>query len=289
MSAIGVVLRAAEARGTVRRVGNQYLINCPDPDHPDVHPSCYIAEKEDGRVVIDCKSKGCAFKAMAKGLGLTEQDFFPSKAEKSAARRTGRNPDPAQKAIEAACKAQTIIDAGHDARNDHPYAVRKLLTLPATLREISQADAKRILGYPPKCKGEPLQGRLLVVPVYIADKLSTCELIDGAGRKSAVFGGTKRGGLWTTADLPEGDGTGLTIIIGEGVATVISATMATGHLGVAALCWGNLLAAGKTIRQRYPRAKLVFVADLGIGVQKSSEAARAVDGYVAVPNFGDGQ
>jgi putative DNA primase/helicase len=194
-----------------------------------------------------------------------------------------------QKAADAARKAQALVNAAEDARNDHPYAVRKLLKLPATLREICQADAARILGYPPKSDDEPLQGRLLVVPVYIDGKLSTCELIDEAGRKSAIYGGTKKGGLWTTADLPEGDGVGLTIIIGEGVATVTSATIATGNVGVAALSCGNLLDVGKAIRQRYPRAKVVFVADLGIGVKKSTEAARAVDGYVALPNFGDGQ
>jgi phage/plasmid primase-like uncharacterized protein len=63
--------------------------------------------------------------------------------------------------------------------------------------------------------------------------------------------------------------------------------MATGHLGVAALSCGNLLAVGKIIRKRYPCVKIVFVADLGIGVKKSTEAARAVDGYVAIPTFGD--
>jgi putative DNA primase/helicase len=225
----------------------------------------------------------------ASGIqNLSDAERSAHKARVQAARKE-HDANEKRKAAAAARKARALVNAAEDARNDHPYAVRKLLKLPATLREICQADAERILGYPPKSDDEPLQGRLLVVPVYIDGKLSTCELIDGAGRKSAVFGGTKRGGLWTTADLPEGDGAGLTIIIGEGVATVISATMATGHLGVAALCCGNLLAVGKTIRQRYPRAKLVFVGDLGIGVKKATEAAWTVDGYVAVPSFGDGQ
>jgi putative DNA primase/helicase len=193
------------------------------------------------------------------------------------------------KAAEAARKTQALIDAAEDARNDHPYAVRKLLKLPATLREIDLAGAVRILGYAPKCDDEPLQGRLLVVPIYVTGKLSTCELIDEVGRKSAIFGGTKKAGFWTTQALPDGNGAGLTIIIGEGVATVISATMATGHIGVAALSCGNLLAVGKAMRLRYPRSKIVFVADLGIGVKKATEAARAVDGYVAAPSFGDKQ
>ena len=289
MSAIDTVLAAAEAHASVRRVGNEYLTNCPALDHPDKHPSCYLREADDGSVVINCKSKGCTFKAMAEGLGLKEQDFFPTRNEPAAHRPKKKKPDPAWKAAAAAHKAQALIGAAQDARNDHPYAVRKLLTLPATLREIDLADAVRILNYPPKCEDELLQGRLLVVPIYVAGKLSTCELIDEVGRKSAVFGGTKKAGFWTTQALPDGDGAGLTIVIGEGMATVVSASMATGYLGVAALSCGNLLAVGKAIRLRYPRSKIVFMADLGIGVKKATEVARAVGGFVAVPSFGDGQ
>jgi putative DNA primase/helicase len=225
----------------------------------------------------------------ASGMqNLSDAERSAHKARVQAAREK-HDADEKRKAANAARRAQAIIDASHDPHNDHPYAVGKLLVLPATVREIDLADAERILGYPPKYNEQHLQGRLLVVPVYIGGKLSTVEMIDESGRKSAIYGGTKTAGYWATADLPEGDGAGLTIIIGEGMATVISATMATGHFGVSALCCGNLMAVGKTMRQRYPRSKIVFVADLGIGVKKSTEAACAVDGYVAIPNFGEAQ
>jgi putative DNA primase/helicase len=224
----------------------------------------------------------------ASGIrNLSDAERYAHKARVQAAREKHDASDK-RKAASAARKAQALVGTALDARNDHPYAAGKLLTLPATLREIGQADAERILGYPPKSDDEPLQGRLLVVPVYIDGKLSTCELIDESGRKSAIFGGTKKGGLWSTQALPDGDGTGLTIIIGEGMATVVSASMATGYLGVAALCCGNLLAIGKAIRKRYRNAKIIFIADLGIGVKKATGAARTIDGFVAVPNFGDG-
>ena len=225
----------------------------------------------------------------ASGIqNLSDADRSAHKARIQAAREEHEARDK-QKAADAARKAQALLDAAQTARNDHPYAVRKLLTVPSTLREIGQADALRILGYTPRCGDEPLEGRLLVVPIYIDGKLSTVELIDEHGGKHAIHGGKKKTGFWTTQALPDGDGSGSTVLIAEGMATTVSATMATGYLGVAALSCGNLLDVGKAIRHRYPRAKLVFVADLGIGVEKSTEAARAVDGYVAVPDFGDGQ
>jgi len=192
---------------------------------------------------------------------------------------------------EAARKAQALLDATRPARADHPYVARKQI-VPAGLREIDLADVVRIIGYPPKGgkNQEPLEGpTVLVVLVYIDGILSTVEMIDGPGRKSFLAGGRTGGGYWTTDDLPDSDWTDdLEILIGEGMATVLSASMATGHLGVAAMSCGNLAAVGKAIRGRYPKAKIVFVADVGTGEEKSAEAARVVGGLVAVPKFPDG-
>ena len=55
-------------------------------------------------------------------------------------------------------------------------------------------------------------------PVKISERLSTIELIDGDGRKTALKGrGTKTGGYWAAQPLPEGDGNGTVLMIGEGV------------------------------------------------------------------------
>lgn len=200
---------------------------------------------------------------------------------------SGKAFDSREKAEEAARKAQALVDGSRPAGADHPYLTRKQVRAPETLHEIDLVDARRILGYRPKKDDELLQGRLLVAPVYADEALSTCELIDEAGRKSAIAGGRKSGGFWTTENLPDCDWLSLTLIIGEGVATVLSASMATGYPGVAALSCGNLLAVGKALRERYPDAKIVFVADLGNGASKASEAARDVRGLLAVPDFGE--
>ena len=161
----------------------------------------------------------------------------------------------------------------------------------ATLREIDAGAAAAILGYAPKSGGDLLTGRLLVVPVKQGDGTSTLELIDGDKRKAALAGrGSKVGGYWATERLPDGDGAGLTLLIGEGVATVLSASEATGHPAIAALSSGNLPAVAKAMRERYPAAALVILADLvkatGEPDPHAIEAARSVGGKLAIPDFG---
>lgn len=129
------------------------------------------------------------------------------------------------------------------------------------------------------------------MPVKVAGELSTLELIDAGGRKWAVFGGAKTGGYWAAQPLPNGDGTGLTLLIGEGVATLLSSRQATGHLAIAALSAGNLPAVAKAMRERFPAATLVILADLvkdtGEPDPHAIETARAISGLVAIPDFGE--
>ena len=191
----------------------------------------------------------------------------------------------AQKQAEAAKKAATLWKAAAPAQANHPYLIRKGVAPVETLREIKAAQAAEILGYPPKSDGEPLAGRLLVAPVEIERQISTAELIDEAGRKSAIAGGAKSSGYWTAQPLPDGDGSGLTLAIGEGVATVLSARAATGYASLAALSAGNVPKAAQAMRARYPAARLVILADLGHGRAKAEEAARATGAALAAPDF----
>ncbi|MBK9312624.1 MAG: DUF3987 domain-containing protein [Rhodocyclaceae bacterium] len=130
-----------------------------------------------------------------------------------------------------------------------------------------------------------------MVPVKQGDGISTLELIDGDGRKAALVGrGSKAGGYWATERLPDGDGDGLTLQIGEGVATGLSGKEANGNPTIAALSSGNLPAVAKAMRERYPAAALVILADLvkatGEPDPHAIEAARSVGGKLAIPDFG---
>jgi putative DNA primase/helicase len=209
----------------------------------------------------------------------------------AAERATKEEAEIARERADTTKKAAAILKAATETKADHPYLSRKQVSPAATLREIDADAAEAILGYTPKSGGDQLAGRLLVVPVKQGDRISTLELIDGDGRKSALAGrGTKAGGYWATERLPDGDGAGLTLLIGEGVATVLSAKEATGHPAIAALSSGNLPPVAKAMRERYPAAALLILTDLvkatGAPDPHAIEAARSVGGKLAVPDFG---
>lgn len=189
-------------------------------------------------------------------------------------------------------KASQLWKQAIDVKSKHPYLERKEVTAVQTMREISADQAAKILRYIPKSKGENLIGRLLVIPVKIDKKLSTVELIDELGRKSALRGhGTKSSGYWAASALPNNSDDNVTIMIGEGAITVLSAKEATGFYGVAALSSGNLLSVSKKMRQRYSNATLILLADLvkstGEIDPQALKAAQAVDVKLAVPDFGN--
>jgi len=165
--------------------------------------------------------------------------------------------------LQAAANAVAIWDLAKAAGRDHPYLLRKGVEPLDTFREIDASVCVSMLGYPPNSGGNLLSGRLLVVPIAQGNALSTIEFIDEQGRKSALRGrGSRAGGYWSTDTLPDGNGEGLTLLIGEGVATVLSARAATGHIGIAAFSEGNLCAVSSRMRQRFPAAALVILADV---------------------------
>lgn len=195
----------------------------------------------------------------------------------------------ARQRAETAKNAAAIWKAGTDPV-DHPYLLSKRVSPVASVREISAATAAAILGYPPTSGGEQLVGRLLVVPVKQGDRLSTLELIDDSGRKTALVGrGTKVGGYWAAQSLPNSDGPE-PLQIFEGVATSLSGKAANGYLSIAALSSCNLEVVAKIMRERYPTRPLIVGADL---VKATGEpdphaivAARVVGGKLAIPDFG---
>lgn len=189
---------------------------------------------------------------------------------------------------DTAQKAVAILDASNPASADNAYLLRKRVLPANTLREIAVADVARILGYIPKSSGEALEGRLVVVPVQQGDTLSTVELIDGKGRKTTLAGrGSKAGGYWATGRPVDEVGV---LLLGEGMATTLSASEATGLHGIAALASGNLLAVARFMRARYRYAEIVLLADLvketGLPDPSAVKAALDVGGKLAIPDFG---
>ncbi len=238
-------------------------------------------------------SRAESFQAVAEVLGLTDgaPPLPPRKSPPDPAREDGGRKAKQARAAEL---ARQIIESAPKARADHPYLLRKRLPqqpneqTPAnpfpTLRQMPLEKLRELIGYPPKAKGEPLEGDLLIATVGDWDGITTLELIDGAGRKAALAGGRKSGCWWAAQPMPESLEH---LLIGEGVATVLSACDAIGWPGVAALSCGNLPTVARAMRQRYPKAEIVILADIGNGQAKAGEAAKAIDGALAIPDFGE--
>ncbi len=255
--------------------------------------SVWKSIRADGKVTIGT----LFYEAKANGWRDVGAHQKPTPEELAARRRMAaeraakEEAEIARERADTAMKAAAILKAATEANADHPYLSRKRVSPVSTLREIDADMAASILGYEPRSRDVALTGRLLVVPVKQGDGISTLELIDGDKRKAALAGrGTKAGGYWATERLPDGNGAGLTLLIGEGVATVLSASAVTGKPGIAALSSGNLPVVAKAMRKRYPKAELVILADLvkatGDPDPHAVEAAIESAGTTAIPDFG---
>jgi putative DNA primase/helicase len=287
---------------TLKGAGIERKAICPF--HDDHNPSmrvnletgqyiCYACGAGGDLVKFHMDRHSMTFPEAAKDLGAwagngqahnspdviaARQKWDQEQAE--AAKRRQEERDKAH--AEGARTALALVKSSGPARPDHGYIEAKGITPTSTMREIDVQAATKILGYHPKAGDDPLQGRVLVIAVKVGDELTTAELIDERGLKSAVWRGNKTGGYWATQKLPDGDGEH-TFLLGEGVATVTSAATCTGHIGVAALTHSNLSRVALMLRSKYPSARIVLLADLGIGEKSAEAAAAEVRGYLAVP------
>ncbi|WP_052464588.1 AAA family ATPase [Geoalkalibacter subterraneus] len=172
------------------------------------------------------------------------------------------------------------------AADGHPYLIRKGVQPTDTIRKLPAERVAEIIGYHPKSSGEPLTGDVLVIPVKV-ETLTTLEMIDETGRKAALYGGKKSGGLWSPAKLPKGDGDGLTLAIAEGVATTLSIHESGEFISIAALSAGNLPAVAARMRNKFPAARMVICGEPGGGLKHAKRAAQENDAALAVWPGGD--
>lgn len=90
-----------------------------------------------------------------------------------------------------------------------------------------------------------------------------------------------------------GDADRTVILIGEGYATLASAHECTGHAAIVAFNAGNVPKVANALRERFPDAVLLMLADNdrntegNPGVKKARQAADEVGGLVAIPEFDD--
>jgi putative DNA primase/helicase len=177
----------------------------------------------------------------------------------------------------ASAKAQNLWERGIPVRNreEHLYLVAK---------GIQPHGIRRMAGLP-----------LLLVP--LSDTASAApvnlQIIGTDGTKRFLAGGRVAGCYFSIADKPLSPELS-EIYIAEGFATAATVHEASGCPTAVAFNACNLRAVAEGLRGQYPKAKITICADDdrntdgNPGVRKATEAARAVQGLLAVPKFPDG-
>ncbi len=164
----------------------------------------------------------------------------------------------------AANKAANIYEDAEGATAGHPYLLKK--------------------GINP-CGGIRQSGKQLLIPIHIEGKLTSLQIIEEDGTKRFFTNGEIKGG-YCILGIP-----GAVICIAEGYATACSIHEATGDAAAVAFNAGNLMPVAQALRSQYKDATLILCSDHdqwtegNPGLTKAREAALAVDGLLAVPDF----
>lgn len=135
-----------------------------------------------------------------------------------------------------------------------------------------------------KAYGIKLYGDALVMPLRADGEIQSLQFINADGTKRFLTDGRIKGCYFSIGKPQD------VIYICEGYATGASIYEASQDGVVVAFNAGNLSAVAQTIRAKYPTIKVVLCADddaNNVGVTKANEAAQSVNGYVAIPVFGD--
>ena len=195
------------------------------------------------------------------------REFTPAEKKAYAARmheiRNQRAAEEITRHADARHRAEDIWNKSRPAPDDHVYL-----------------HAKGI-----KAHGLRVYAGSLVVPLKNGG-LHSLQFISGDGSKRFLTGGRVAGCCYSIGKLNG------TLCVVEGFATGASIFKSTGHAVAIAFNAGNLLAVAKAARAKYPDTKIVLCADDDIGtvgnpgITKAREAAQAVGGLVAVPDFG---
>jgi putative DNA primase/helicase len=167
---------------------------------------------------------------------------------------------------EATAKTAAIWNAATPAPGDHPYLMLK--------------------GIQPH--GARLHNGALLIPMREGGELHSLQFIGPNGDKRFLTGGRMAGCYFSIG----GTQGAAALCIAEGFATGATIHQATGHPVAVAFNAGNLESVAQAMRERFPALPLIVCADDDAGTEgnpgltKANEAARAIGGLLAVPDFG---
>jgi len=178
--------------------------------------------------------------------------------------RRKRDAEETRRRAEACERAKMRWKSARSADPTHPYLVRKGIAPCGTRQE----------------------GALLLIPMRDGLELHSLQTIDADGEKRFLSGGRVVGCYFSIGTPKE------TICIVEGFATGASVHGATGYPVAVAFNAGNLEAVARTLRENLADVRIILCADDdhrtdgNPGRTKANAAALAVDGLVALPDFG---
>ncbi len=169
---------------------------------------------------------------------------------------------------EAASVCARMFAGALDATDDNPYCVRKGIK-PYGLKEFKDK-------------------RTLLVPLRDAQgALCSLQFIYADGTKRFKSNGRVQGAYYSFGGKPAD-----TVLLCEGFATGASLFAALGHPVAIAFNAGNLEAVALALRGKLPAVQIIVCADNdrfnaagNVGVERATAAARAVGGWLVVPEF----
>lgn len=204
----------------------------------------------------------------------------------------------------AASKASSTWSAAGEADPGHPYLQRKGIG-PHGVRQGTWIK-ERMPGPHGECLDIEVRNTLFV-PVLDGREVVNLQAIfsqeanlGGVWRdKDFIFGGKKKGCAFPIGIKPKEIDGSKVVLVCEGFATAASLHESTGHAVLAAFDAGNLVHVARKVRLKSPTALIVLAADndcwtkstegiaRNVGVEKAKQAADAVGGVIAIPQFAD--
>jgi putative DNA primase/helicase len=194
----------------------------------------------------------------------------PTAAERAAvqkqleAAKAARVAEQARVQASARLRAAKLWATAHPATNAHPYLQRKAIGA-FGVRQLRES--------------------LVVAARDVHGELHTLQFIGADGTKRFLTGGRIVGCYFAIGRPVD------SLLLCEGLATGSTLHQATGKAVAVAFNCGNLVAVAKALRGKFPSLRLVICADNDAatpgnpGLTHAKAAARAVGGYVAIPQF----
>lgn len=184
--------------------------------------------------------------------------------------------EQAERQAKAATQAAAIWEDADDAPADHPNLVRK--GIKAHGMGVYHGDL--VIG------GMACEGAL-IAPMKIDGVLHSLQFIAPNGDKRFLPGGRTANTYYALGSAADLEKHGV-MLLAEGFSTAATLREATGYVVLVCFSASNLAPVATFRRAKYPEARIIIAGDFdasGTGQSKATEAAKAVDGLVALPAF----